>query len=234
MVKKLLLMIAGAWLLLFAVAGALDVYLNWGDKPQESDAQRPYVSLTAKPDLPVVLPAFEMLDESGTPLTNASLRGRVWVGAFVYAQCDAICPTLNRIMGQIASDPQTASIGFLTFSTDPTDDVAKLNRYKKQYPTIDAAEWRVIRADTRHLPQIAYTLNIIRSPDVMANGYLPVSENLYLIDKTATVIAVYNGFDASQVEALKINAARLVRGEPPLPSPVGEPVRAPLPKVIRD
>ena len=234
MIKKLLLMIAGAWMLLFAVAGALDAYLNWGRKPSDQDARQPYVSLTAKPALPVVLPTFEMRDQSEAIVSNASLAGRVWVGAFVYAQCDSICPTLNRVMGEIASDPQTASIGFITFSTDPTDDVPKLQRYKKQYPTLDATTWHVIRADTRHLPKIAYALNIIRSPDVMTNGYLPVSENLYLIDKTGTVVAVYNGFDAAQVEALKINAARLVRGETPLPSPVGEPVKAPLPQVIRD
>lgn len=234
MVKKLLMMIAGAWLLLFAVAGALDGYFNWGGKPANKDAQTPYVSLTAKPQLPVVLPSFEMRDQSAAVVSNASLAGRVWVGSFVYAQCDSICPTLNRVMGEIASDPQTAAVGFLTFSTDPTDDAAKLQRYKKQYPLLDATTWHVILAETKPLSQIAHTLNIIRSPDVMANGYLPVSENLYLIDKTGTVVAVYNGFDASQVAALKENAARLVRGEPPLPSPVGEPVKAPLPEIIRD
>lgn len=205
--KRLLLLIAGVWLAVFAVAGALDVYLNSGKT--RSQAQEQYVSLRAKPDLPMIFPDFQMLDQSGQMISRDKLKGQVWVASFVYAQCDSICPTLNRVMSQLAKDPRTASVQFVSFSADPTDDAEKLLRYQKQYLDLPAQRWHVIRADTQNLPRIAHQLKILSNPQVMSQGYYPASENLYLIDPNGVIVGVYNGFDPTQVDLFRSETVRL-------------------------
>lgn len=205
--KRLLFLIAGAWLAVFALVGVLDVYLNWGKT--QSRSQEQYVSLRAKPDLPMMFPDFEMLDQSGRMISRDGLKGHVWVASFVYAQCDSICPTLNRVMIQLAEDSRTSTVRFVSFSADPTDDAAKLLRYQQQYPDLPSARWHVIRADTQNLPRIAYQLKILSNPRVMSQGYYPTSENLYLIDEKGVIVGVYNGFDSAQVDQFRDEAIRL-------------------------
>lgn len=205
--KRLLFLIAGAWLAVFAFVGVLDVYLNWGKT--RSRTQEQYVSLRAKPDLPMVFPDFKMLDQSGRKISRDELKGQVWVASFVYAQCDSICPTLNRVMSQLAQDSRTGLVRFVSFSADPTDDAAKLLRYQQQYPDLPPQRWHVIQADTQNLPRIAYQLKILSDPAVMNQGYYPASENLYLVDPQGVIVGVYNGFDPVEVNLFRNETIRL-------------------------
>src|SRR5687768_9042387 len=52
------------------------------------------------PRLPVLgtVPAFELTSQEGKPFGSAQLRGRTWVGAFLFTRCPTVCPALTSTL----------------------------------------------------------------------------------------------------------------------------------------
>lgn len=75
--------------------------------------------------------AFELVDQHGTPFTNAALQG-VWSFLFFgYTHCPDVCPTtlsvLNTVAQQLGSDPD---VRFIFVSVDPQRDTPEqLSRF---------------------------------------------------------------------------------------------------------
>jgi protein SCO1/2 len=91
----------------------------------------------APPPLPVfgVVPDFRLLDQDGRPFGAADLRGRVWVGGFIFTRCPTICPAITARMAKLQRRARGIQSAFrlVSFSVDPGYDTpARLAAFARQ------------------------------------------------------------------------------------------------------
>ena len=95
------------------------------------------------------VPAFSLLDQTGSPASLENLHGNVWLADFMFTSCPDICPTLTARLSSVAAKYESKeAVRFVSFSVDPaTDTPAKLAdygaRFGAKYPT-----WRFLTGDT--------------------------------------------------------------------------------------
>jgi protein SCO1/2 len=103
------------------------------------------------PELPRLgkLGEFSLVDQDGRKTGSAELRGRVWVGAFMFTRCPTICPRVTRRMRelQLKAREQNLPITLVSFSVDPEHDTpAVLKEYAARY-SADLGSWRFLTGD---------------------------------------------------------------------------------------
>src|SRR5437763_6353414 len=95
------------------------------------------------PELDFPVGRFALTERSGKAVTDADLRGKVWVASFVFTRCTGPCPqvtaTVARLQSQLPKDP---GLRLVTFTVDPTrDDPAELKRHAEHFKA-DPDRWR--------------------------------------------------------------------------------------------
>ncbi len=82
---------------------------------------------------PLIGGAFALIDQTGTPRTDADYRGRFMLIYFGYTFCPDVCPTSLQVMGQALdqlSAEEQAAIQPILITVDPArDTVAVLKDY---------------------------------------------------------------------------------------------------------
>ena len=94
------------------------------------------------PELPKLFPVpdAKLVDETGKPVSLASMKGSVTVYDFIFTSCTGTCPIMTNNMravtGEIAAD---APVRFVSISVDPARDT----------PQVLAAYAKRVRNDPR-------------------------------------------------------------------------------------
>jgi protein SCO1/2 len=69
------------------------------------------------------VPQFSLLDQTGATVTDADLRGRVWIADFIFTSCPDVCPLLTEQLNALRKQlPADAPLAFVSFSVDPDHD----------------------------------------------------------------------------------------------------------------
>lgn len=95
------------------------------------------VAACSTPDLPPLypVPAANLIDENGRPVTLDSLKGNVVVYDFIFTSCTATCPimtgAMHELTGKIDDDEP---VRFVSISVDPARDTPEVLRaYAKRH-----------------------------------------------------------------------------------------------------
>ena len=95
--------------------------------------------MRAAPPVIGKVPEFRFTDQTGAAFGSRELSGHVWVGDFIFTQCQAACPGMTaRFVGlqrAIQSRPEfTGSVRLVSFSVDPErDSPERLRAFAEQY-----------------------------------------------------------------------------------------------------
>lgn len=122
-------------------------------------------------------PAFDLRDAAGRVRRLSDYRGRVVVLNFVFTKCPDVCPLhsekIAQVQKMINDTPMKAQIAFLTVTTDPENDTAKVMRDFGRIHGLDPVNWTFLTtlssqpaAATRKLAG-AYGLRFMTMPDGM-------------------------------------------------------------------
>jgi len=87
--------------------------------------------------------AFSMTSEAGKPFTQENVRGKVWVGAFMFTRCPTVCPRMMRIMKKLQDRAKSEKVPlyFVSFSVDPENDTPPvLLKFARRYDA-DLESW---------------------------------------------------------------------------------------------
>ncbi|MGH7442640.1 MAG: SCO family protein, partial [bacterium] len=69
------------------------------------------------------VPDFTLTNEQGRPFHSASLKGKVWVAAFIYTRCTTSCPLITAQMVQLQKKWEGHSdFALVSISVDPGHD----------------------------------------------------------------------------------------------------------------
>ncbi len=101
-------------------------------------------------DVPVVgpLPEFSLFDQDAQAFTLDSMKGDLWVSAFVFTHCRSTCPRLTAHMkGLQARLADVPAASFVSVSVDPRNDTPDVLKAYMSENELDERNWRFITGD---------------------------------------------------------------------------------------
>ena len=94
------------------------------------------------------MPAFELSDADGAPVSSADFAGNIVVLHFIYTGCPDVCPLhadkLARIQDMVAQSPMKDIVRFVSITTDPLNDTPAAMKSYGRDRGLDPASWRFL------------------------------------------------------------------------------------------
>jgi len=152
------------------------------------------------------VPAYQLVDQAGQPVTNQTFTGRAYVTDFFFATCPGICPKLqSALLSVYKKFPTDPRISFLSITIDPQhDSTAVLKDYAERLGISDAARWHFASLGDRAKSfELANHLLTGVVPDSLAPGGLAHNGVLALVDDRGYIRGAYDGLNAEQVANLQ-------------------------------
>lgn len=159
----------------------------------------------------VRMPPFRLVDQSGAPVDEGVLRGRVTIVAFIFTNCRLICPGMSARMVQLQNDLRDTPVRLLSLSVDAVHDTPEaLTAYAAKIGA-DLARWTFVSDDgatTRDmLCQIGFEVSEtggeeIELPDGSRMSDINHPSKLMLVDESGRILGLYSYADAEAMSRL--------------------------------
>ncbi|MBS1637876.1 MAG: SCO family protein [Bacteroidetes bacterium] len=147
---------------------------------------------------------FFFKDQYNEPVTEQTVKGKIYVCDFFFTTCHSICPImsgeLERVYKAFASNP---SVMILSHTVDPEEDsVSVLKQYAGLHGVHDK-RWLFVTGEKKHLYEMArksYLLNA-EEGDGGEDDFIH-TQNFALVDKERHLRGFYDGTDSAEVSRL--------------------------------
>ena len=179
----------------------------WAKK--QSEARRDAVDdATLASGFPTLaIPQFSLIDQNGKPVTDDSLRGRVWIADFIFTNCAGPCPKMSAIMAELQDQIGHPDIRLVSFTVDPERDTPqKLKEYGKSF-NADDSRWFFLTGSVDQMQDVAAGMKMAASKG--ENDQITHSTYFILIDREGQVRDVYGMTDPATPQRLTEDATRL-------------------------
>ncbi len=167
---------------------------------------------------PRQLPPFELTNQEGKKVSLDSLRGKVWVGTFMFTNCTNACPQmaaeLLRIQKTIRNDSALeGKLRLVSFSLDPgTDTQGRLAEYSSRQG-IDSSCWSFLRGERREIVSLCEAGFGLSAGGAVAGAGVTHSDRFVLVDSEGKTRGSYRPSDVAGDLGKLIDAARALIGE---------------------
>jgi len=159
--------------------------------------------------------AFSLTDEAGKPFTQERLKGKVWVGAFMFTRCPTVCPRMMRIMKKLQDEAKAEKVPlyFVSFSVDPENDTPPvLFKFARRYDA-DLESWSFLTGNYDEVKRTSVesfkmALEGTANPDASDFGILHGS-HLVLVDKELRIRGFYPTKNEDNLDKLLSDAKSL-------------------------
>ena len=159
------------------------------------------------------MPAFELVDQTGKPVTDKDLKGKVLAVGFIYTSCTDICPMLTSQMRGLQEDLQQAGllgsqVELVSISVDPERDTpARLAEYAGEHGA-DTATWRFLTGPVAMIKDVVVSGFLVGMEKTPAAGHagheghaaaaaepyeVSHSGRIVLVDRAGNLRAFYDG-----------------------------------------
>lgn len=159
-------------------------------------------------------PKFNLTDQNGQHITNASYSGKVFVVEFFFSTCPSICPIMNKNMIDIQNvffgNP---NFGIASITIDPEHDTAAVLKEHATHLGVKSSNWHMMTGDKDYIYSIAnkgFNLYVGENKNIKAG--FEHSGLFALIDKKGNIrcrkdkfgnpILYYDGLDKKGVKAI--------------------------------
>jgi protein SCO1/2 len=163
-------------------------------------------------------PDFSLTERSGKKMTLADLKGKPWLGDFIFTRCGGPCPLLSLRMSELQKDYlKKTQLNFVSFTVDPDYDTpAVLTDYAKQYGA-DPGRWFFLTGDSRKIVQLivqGFHLAVEKNTDPNQKPGEQVNHSLsfVLVDANGRVRGYYTGNDLESLKRLRRDIDTLTHG----------------------
>lgn len=157
----------------------------------------------AKGDYPAAndnncLPNVSLIDQNGTTVSLASLKGKPVLIDFIYTSCASTCPMLTAKMAAIAHElgpALGADVRIVSITLDPEHDTpAELAKYAKSHDADDNG-WIFLTGPPAKIDQVLTLFKLRRLRE--SDGTITHSIEAFLLGPDGRQIRQYNALDVS-------------------------------------
>lgn len=150
------------------------------------------------------IPPFFFINQYNQKITEADVKGKVYVTDYFFTTCQSICPVMSTSLERVHKEfHNREDFMILSHTVDPeTDSVAQLLSYAKLHGVKDN-KWMFVTGEKKHLYEVArkgYLLNA-EEGDGGAEDFIH-TQNFALIDKERHIRGFYDGTDSVDVNNL--------------------------------
>jgi cytochrome oxidase Cu insertion factor (SCO1/SenC/PrrC family) len=166
------------------------------------DSRLPAPAEPPRPDLDYPVGEFSLTERSGKTVTDKDLRGKVWVGSFIFTRCTGPCPAVSNTMARLQADLKdelkAGGLKLVTFTVDPErDDPDELKKYAENRQA-DPNNWLFLTGDREKIhklmrEQFKQAVERKVGPDVQPGDEFGHSTRLILVDRNGVIRATYDG-----------------------------------------
>ncbi|MFZ0677261.1 SCO family protein [Candidatus Binatus sp.] len=144
------------------------------------------------------LPEVSLIDQHGSAVSLASLKGKPVLIDFIYTSCASTCPMLTAKMAAIAKKlgpALGADVKIVSISLDPEhDSPAELAKYAQSHDA-SAAGWLFLTGSPARIDQVLALFKLRRTRE--SDGSITHSIEAFLIGPDGRQIRQYNALDVS-------------------------------------
>lgn len=179
------------------------LWAQW--QPQAQESEQPA-------GLPILYaaPSFSLTDQNNQIVTDASLRGKVWVAAFVFTRCAGPCPMMGAKMAQLQDAVTDPDVKLVSFTVDPEHDKPEVLKEYGKTLGADDARWFFLTGKQAEIYDVANGMLLTAIPADAQNPIIHSSKFL-LVDKQGQVRGVYDSTEPEDLTQLEMDAATLAR-----------------------
>jgi protein SCO1/2 len=143
-------------------------------------------------------PDFSLVDQSGKPVTLASLRGKTLLVDFVYTHCMGPCPILTakhvELQRALPADSR-ARTRFVSITLDPANDTPQaLTRYAEERGA-DLSDWSFLTGPESDVGEVVrrFGVGTLRGPD----GSIDHVVATFVVDRDGRIAKRFLGLEHS-------------------------------------
>lgn len=159
------------------------------------------------------VPGFRLTDQDSMPVTDQTLRGRIYVADFIFLNCPTICPKMTGEMEKVYRHfRHRKDVAYISYSIDPENDsIPRLKTYAESLGA-QSGKWYFVTGDQQAILTLAEKgyYGIARKDAQSPGGYAH-SGGLLLVDKGGHIRGVYDGTNSKETERLIADISRLVK-----------------------
>ncbi len=150
---------------------------------------------------------FSFTNQDGKVITNADVKGKIYVVSYFFATCKGICPKMNEHLTNVAKAFRgNKNVMILSHTVDPKkDSVAALKEYSMRFEA-DPSQWMFLTGDKKKLYDMARYSYLISAQDDTTGVTIDkdfIHDNHYvLVDKDGQVRGFYDGLRMDEVNKL--------------------------------
>jgi protein SCO1/2 len=142
-------------------------------------------------------PAFALTDQSGKPLSSASLKGKVLLVSFIFTTCNGSCPATTHRMGLVQRELKArgwfdgyGSVRLVSITLDPKRDTPEVLRGYMRLYDADPASWSFLTGPPDEVAKVVAAWKMWARP--AANGQLDHPSRVFLVDRSGNIREIYN------------------------------------------
>ena len=160
---------------------------------------------------------FSFTSQTGTQITQDSLKGHIYVADVFFTTCPGICPKLSNSLKEVQrylEESEDTLVKIVSFSVDPeTDSVPALQDYAEQYGILPT-RWHLLTGNKEDLYEVAHNDYFFKATEDSSQAIRFVhDETLRLIDKEGRIRGdYYNGTIEDEIKQL-IDDIKLLKFE---------------------
>lgn len=149
-------------------------------------------------------PAFAGVDQSGRPVSLASLRGRAVLLDFVFTRCPGPCPILTGLhvdVQRALPEPLRERVQLVSISLDPAHDTPERMREYARARGADLSGWSFVTGEPEAIDGVLQAYGIGKIP--REDGDIDHVVATFLIDPKGRIVRRYLGLEHEPEELLR-------------------------------
>lgn len=160
--------------------------------------------------------AFSLTTQTGAPITDRDLAGRIHVASFIYTRCSAICPMLVSNLKRVQAAVDDPGMLLVSYSVTPDLDSPAVLEVFGREQGIAADRWKLVTGDRDQIYSLARDSYFasderLRATLDQADAFLH-TEKLVLVDRQGKLRGVYDGTQPFEIDHV-IDDARMLLAE---------------------
>lgn len=147
---------------------------------------------------------FRLVNQDSAIVTNATVKGKIYVADFFFTSCRTICPIMKtqmkRVYDKVKNDPDVLIV---SHTIDPEyDTVGKLHDYAERLG-VESNKWLFLTGNKDSIYYLAQTSYFVTAmeADAEPDGFIH-SGAFLLIDKQGRIRGKYDGTNEDEIDQL--------------------------------
>lgn len=162
---------------------------------------------------------FTFINQSGLPVTERDVAGKVYVAEYFFTTCKGICPKMNSNMRKVYEAFKTEKdFLILSHTVDPERDTAGRMKQYADSLGVSGGNWIFLtgsKDSLYHAARVSYLLDDPQNDNTKIDEQFIHTQFFALVDKNGQVRKIYDGLKSEELEELMKDVPKLLKEKGP-------------------